>query len=50
MNYCGIDLAGVSSDAYVVDGKGKKLWAGVIPTTRGGLERLVRGSCRAVWR
>lgn len=42
MNYCGIDLAGVSSYAYVTDGKGKKLWARAIPTSRVGFERLVK--------
>ena len=41
MNYCGIDLAGVSSDAYVSDEKRKKLWARSIPTACAGFELLV---------
>lgn len=42
MNYCGIDLAGVSSYAYVTDEKGRKLWAGPLDTTRAAFERLVK--------
>ena len=34
MNYCGIDLAGVSSYAYVADEKGRKLWAGPVATRK----------------
>ncbi len=34
MNYCGIDLAGVSSYAYVTDEKGRKLWAGPVATAK----------------
>lgn len=47
MNYCGIDLAGVSSYLYVTDGKGKKLAAGEVATDMGAfarrLKRFVRG-------
>ena len=42
MNYCGIDLGGMSSYAYVTDEKGCKLWSGPIDTTASALERLVR--------
>lgn len=46
MNYCGIDLAGVSSYMYVTDGKGKKLAAGEVATEKavfhGRLKRFVR--------
>jgi hypothetical protein len=41
-NYCGIDLAGVSSYAYVTDEKGRKLWAGALGTERAAFERLVK--------
>lgn len=34
MNYCGIDLAGVSSYMYVTDGKGKKVASGEIETDK----------------
>lgn len=42
MNYCGIDLAGVSSYAYLTDEKGRKLWAGPIATEKAAFERLVK--------
>ena len=42
MNYCGIDLAGVSSYAYVTDEKGRKLWAGPVETEKAAFERLVK--------
>ena len=35
MNYCGIDLAGVSSYVYVTDDKGRKLWSGPADTSQG---------------
>jgi transposase len=41
VNYCGIDLAGVSSYAYVTDEKGRKLWSGPMATTQAAFERLV---------
>ena len=47
MNYCGIDLAGVSSYLYVTDEKGKKLAAGEVATDKVAfacrLKRFVRG-------
>lgn len=47
MNYCGIDLAGVSSYMYVTDKKGKKLAAGEVATDKAAfarrLKRFVRG-------
>lgn len=42
MNYCGIDLAGVSSYAYVVDEKGRKRWAGPVETSKPAFDRLVK--------
>jgi transposase len=42
VNYCGIDLAGVSSYAFITDEKGKKLWAGPIATEKAAFERLVK--------
>jgi transposase len=47
MNYCGIDLAGVSSYVYVTDERGKKLMAGEVATEKTAfqrrLKRFVRG-------
>jgi transposase len=43
VNYCGIDLAGVSSYAYVTDEKGRKLWSGPVATEKSAFGRLVRG-------
>ncbi len=42
MNYCGIDLAGVSSYAYVTDEKGRKLCAGPVETSKAAFEWLVK--------
>ena len=42
MNYCGIDLAGVSSYAYVTDEKGRKLWSGSVETEKTAFEQLVK--------
>jgi transposase len=42
VNYCGIDLAGVSSYAYVTDEKGRKLWSGPVETEKAAFERLVK--------
>jgi len=42
VNYCGIDLAGVSSYVYVTDGRGKKLTAGAVPTEKASLERRLK--------
>lgn len=41
MNYCGLDVASVSSYAYVTDARGKKLFGGFVPTTLSGLKDLV---------
>ena len=38
MNYCGIDLAGVSSYVYVTDEKGRKLTAGAVETEKEAFE------------
>jgi transposase len=42
MNYCGIDLAGVSSYVYVMDGRGKKLMAGEVATDKAAFECRLR--------
>ena len=42
MNYCGIDLAGVSSYVYVTDGRGKKVVAGEVATERSAFERRLK--------
>jgi transposase len=42
VNYCGIDLAGVSSYVYVTDGRGKKLTAGEVGTERLAFERRLK--------
>jgi transposase len=42
VNYCGIDLAGVSSYAFVTDEKGNKLWSGPIATEKVAFEHLVK--------
>lgn len=38
MNYCGIDLGGVSSYGYLTDERGKRLWSGAVATTPAALE------------
>ena len=38
MNYCGLDIAGVSSYVFVSDAQGRKLAAGRVATTRVALE------------
>ena len=47
MNYCGIDLGGVSSYVYLTNDRGQKLWSGVVETTKeafeGRLRRFLRG-------
>ena len=47
MNYCGIDIGGVSSYVYVTDARGRKRWSGAVPTRRESLRsclrRFVRG-------
>lgn len=42
VNYCGIDLAGVSSYVYVTDEKGRKLTAGALDTTKEAFERRLK--------
>ena len=42
MNYCGIDLGGVSSYAFVTDEKGNKLWSGPIATEKVAFEHLLK--------
>jgi len=42
MNYCGIDLGGMSSYAFVTDEQGRKLWSGPVETTMVAFERLVK--------
>jgi transposase len=42
VNCCGIDLAGVSSDAYVTDEKGQKPWSGPLETKKAAFERLAK--------
>ena len=47
MNYCGIDIGGVSSYVYVTDAGGRKRWSGPVATTkealRSRLRRFLRG-------
>ena len=40
--YCGIDLGGVSSYAFVTDEKGTKLWSGPIATEKVAFEQLAK--------
>jgi transposase len=42
VNYCGIDLGGVSSYAFVTDEKGNKLWSGPIATEKVAFEQLAK--------
>ena len=42
MNYCGLDIAGVSSYMYVTDAQGQKLAAGPVATTKSALEARLR--------
>jgi transposase len=42
VNYCGLDIAGVSSYLFVTDGRGRKLSAGPVATTREALEKRLR--------
>ena len=41
MNYCGIDLGGMSSYAYVTNEAGGKLWSGPLETMKSAFERFV---------
>lgn len=42
MNYCGLDIAGVSSYVFVTDAQGRKLSSGPVATTRAALEARLR--------
>jgi len=42
VNYCGLDIAGVSSYVFVTDAKGRKSAAGPVATTRVALEARLR--------
>src|SRR5262249_52943445 len=42
MNYCGLDIAGVSSYVFVTDAQGRKLAAGFVATSRVALEARLR--------
>ena len=42
VNYCGIDLAGVSSYVYVTDARGKRLAAGEVGTDKAAFERRLK--------
>lgn len=42
MNYCGIDIASLSSYVYVTDARGRKLWGGPVETTKEALTSRLR--------
>jgi transposase len=42
VNYCGIDLGGVSSYVYVTTDRGRKLWSGPVETTKEAFETQLR--------
>jgi transposase len=42
VNYCGIDLAGVSSYVYVTDGRGRKQISGEVATEKAAFERRLK--------
>jgi transposase len=42
VNYCGIDLGGVSSYVYVTDERGRRRFSGPLDTTKAVFERLVK--------
>ena len=42
MNYCGIDLGGVSSYVYVTTDRGRKLWSGPVETSKEALKARLR--------
>ena len=42
MRYCGIDVGGLSSFAYVTNEDGKKLWSGWVSMDKGSLARFVK--------
>ena len=47
MNYCGIDIGGLSSYVYVSDGAGRKKWCGPVKTSRGMLEGTLKHYVRS---
>jgi transposase len=51
VNYCGIDIGGLSSYVYVSDAAGRKKWSGAVETSRAMLaavlKRYVRGGLKA---
>ena len=42
MDYCGLDVAGVSSYVYVANEKGRKLTCGAVDTTKAAIERRLK--------
>jgi transposase len=42
VNYCGIDLAGVSSYVYLTNDRGRKLWSGPVATAKETFEARLR--------
>ena len=62
MNYCGIDIASLSSYVYVTDARGTKLSSGPVETTkevlvsrlrkylRGGLAVAIEAGNQTAWR
>jgi transposase len=47
MNYCGIDIGGLSSYVYVSDAAGRKKWCGPVKTSRGMLEGTLKRYVRS---
>jgi len=50
VNYCGIDIGGLSSYVYLSDAAGRKKWNGEVKTSRGMfaavLKRYLRGGLK----
>lgn len=42
MDYCGLDVAGVSSYLYLTNEKGRKLTCGAVETTKAAIERRLK--------
>ena len=42
MNYCGIDLAGLSSYVYITDKRGEKLHSGFVETSKESFAKLLK--------
>ena len=47
MNYCGIDIGGLSSYVYVSDAAGRKKWNGELKTSRAMLEAVLKRYVRS---